>query len=78
MDTHKSATDTPEPTRLLTERDLARRWQVAVKTLQNARLCGRGPSFVKLGRTVRYQLADIEAFEAAAMRQSTSDAGGRS
>ncbi len=47
----------------LTERELAARWQVASKTLRNQRSLGLGCRFVRIGRMVRYRLADILAFE---------------
>ena len=36
---------------------------VAVQTMRNWRFEGRGPAYLKLGRSVRYQLADIEAYK---------------
>lgn len=57
---------------LFTEHDLAARWQVSIKMLQNARLKGVGVRYVKLGRAVRYRLADIEIYEAENTRLSTS------
>ena len=53
----------------------AERYQVSVLTLRKWRLTGRGPRFRKFGSAVRYSLADLEAFEAAAVRTSTSDPG---
>ena len=46
-----------------TETQLARRWNKSVKTLQADRWKGTGVSFLKLGRSVRYRLADIVAYE---------------
>lgn len=43
----------------MTERDVAEMLQRSVKTLRNDRALGRGPKFVKLGRSVRYTLADV-------------------
>lgn len=63
--------------RLLTELQVAERQGRAVKTLQNQRVTGDGIPFVKLGRSVRYRLSDVEAWEAARVRTSTSDTGGR-
>lgn len=62
--------------RLLTEQQVAERQGRAVKTLQNQRVSGDGIPFVKLGRSVRYRLSDVEAWEAARVRTSTSDIGG--
>jgi hypothetical protein len=55
--------DRYEPRRVLTESELARRWQVSKKTLQGWRAKGIGPTFLKLGRCVRYPLRNIEAAE---------------
>jgi hypothetical protein len=38
------------------------------QTLANWRWCGRGPAFVKVGKHVRYELADVEAWKAAQRR----------
>lgn len=62
---------TPD-TFLLTERDLARRWQVAEKTLRNARVSGTLVPYVKIGRLCRYRLADVLAFEESQRHLSTS------
>ena len=48
---------------------------LSIRTLQNWRLCGRGPRFVKLGHAVRCEPAEIERFLAEARRASTSDPG---
>ena len=55
----------------LTERELAARWRVSVRTLQNWRWMGRGPRFLKIGARVLYQITEIEKFEAAQVHQST-------
>jgi Helix-turn-helix domain len=47
----------------LTERDVAARFRIPVRTLQHWRCIGRkGPSFHKHGRAVRYRLSDVEAW----------------
>lgn len=60
----------------LTEGQLADRHQRARKTLQNDRVSGKGVPFVKIGRSVRYRLSDVIAWENAQWRRSTSDQGG--
>lgn len=52
--------------RLLTPDELVARWEGAVttRTLANWRAAGRGPSFTKIGRSVRYSVEDVEAYEA--------------
>lgn len=50
---------------LLTERELATRWQVAPGSLANARSAGRSPvPFVKLLGRVRYRREDVLTYEA--------------
>lgn len=50
----------------LTPSQLVARWGKAVTTgtLSNWRSQGRGPSFVKFGRSVRYPLPSVLAYEA--------------
>jgi hypothetical protein len=50
---------------LMTERDLARRWQVSPGHLSNQRSAGDGPPYIKLGKAVRYRIDDIEKYERA-------------
>jgi hypothetical protein len=58
----------------LTEKDLASRHQLSVKTLRNARVTGSYIRFVRLGRrTVRYRLSDVIAYEEANLVRATSD-----
>jgi hypothetical protein len=70
--------DQPKPTpsiandTLLTEQQVAARWQVAAKTLRNARVAGRLLGFVKIGRCVRYRLSEVIAFEERNSVRSTS------
>lgn len=58
--------------RLLNQIDLADRWNISHRTLERWRWTGEGPCFVKLGGRVLYRLEDIEAFEQAKVRTSTS------
>lgn len=44
-------------------------------TLTNMRVTGGGPTFVKLGRRVVYDRADLEAWVYSRKRSSTSDTG---
>lgn len=47
----------------LTEGQLAKRWQISVKKLQADRWNFRGVPYVKIGRSVRYRLAEVFAYE---------------
>ncbi|MBC6718680.1 helix-turn-helix domain-containing protein [Aurantimonas sp. DM33-3] len=58
---------------MMTEQEVADRQKRSIKTLQNQRVTGFGIPFLKLGRCVRYRLADVEAWEEAQRRQSTSE-----
>lgn len=54
---------------LFTTDELAERWEMNPQTLVNWRSQQRGPEWIKLRRpgkrpTVRYRLADVEAYEA--------------
>lgn len=60
---------------LLQERELAARWNVSVRTLQNRRVQGCSLPFLKLGRSVRYRLSDVVAYEESVRRHSTSEGG---
>jgi hypothetical protein len=50
---------------LVTRRELSDRWKLSVETLKRRERCGILP-FLKLGRGVRYRLADVEQLEAGA------------
>jgi hypothetical protein len=56
-------TDSREEPRFLTEKGLATRWSVSRKKLQANRAAGKGLSYTKIGRCIRYQLEDVEAYE---------------
>jgi hypothetical protein len=56
----------------LTDEQLAARWQLAPKTLRNARVTGRLVGHVKIGRSVRYRLSEIIAYELQNSVRSTS------
>ena len=45
------------------------------QTLDYWRVSGRGPAFIKISRTVRYRMSDIEEFIEKNVRRSTCDPG---
>lgn len=50
----------------LNERELAARWKLTARTLQQWRAKGIGPRYIRLGeRSIFYRLADVEAYELA-------------
>lgn len=57
-----------------TEKELAARWEISIKTLQAWRVSGKGPKYTKLGASVRYLVDEVEQFEADSMLSSTSEA----
>lgn len=63
--------------RLLTEVEAAERLSISVRTLQQWRVVGGGPRFVKLGRAVRYRPDDLAAFVNAGARANTSEGARR-
>jgi predicted DNA-binding transcriptional regulator AlpA len=48
----------------LTERDVARLLSVTVSCVRAWRLRGGGPSFLRMGRAVRYRIEDVDRFMA--------------
>jgi hypothetical protein len=56
----------------MTQEQLAERWMVSPRTLEQWRWLGRGPVFLKIGARVLYREEDIKAYEAAQICQSTS------
>jgi helix-turn-helix protein len=60
---------------LMNEYEAADVLALSVRTLQKFRVTGRGPAFHKLGRAVRYDMAEIERFVRDGTRSSTSDPG---
>ncbi|MBT2748378.1 helix-turn-helix domain-containing protein [Lysobacter sp. ISL-50] len=47
----------------LSTEELAERWRVAARTVKRWRSEGIGPRSVKVARSVRYRLDDVERFE---------------
>lgn len=52
----------------LTPQQVADRLQIQVETLYHWKLRGQGPKWFKVGRLLRYRLADIEAYERGAVK----------
>lgn len=55
----------------MTQEQLAARWHLSPRTLEQWRWLGRGPRFLKIGARVLYDEAEIEAFEASHYCQNT-------
>jgi predicted DNA-binding transcriptional regulator AlpA len=58
---------------LLTQREAASFLQLSERTLERFRVAGLGPKFVRVGRSIRYRLTDIETFIASRVVSSTSE-----
>ena len=63
MEKESTLADTRDP--LLTRREIANRWRQSTETIKRRERAGLLPS-LKLGRSVRYRLRDVLAFEEAA------------
>ena len=55
----------------LNQIELANRWKISPRTLERWRWAGQGPTFVKLGGRVVYQLDAVETYERGRVCQST-------
>lgn len=62
---------------LLTTREAARRLGLAAGTLQNWRVKGRGPAFVRAGRRILYQAEDLRRWAAARRIEPERQAAGQ-
>jgi excisionase family DNA binding protein len=61
---------------LLNTKEAADALGLSERTLERWRVTGGGPRYVKVGRAVRYLLADLIEWVEERRRQSTSDDGG--
>lgn len=64
----------PAPRRLSEREAAAYLGPVTERTLQNWRIKGIGPAYTKLGRRVAYDVADLDAFVAAARVEPKANA----
>jgi hypothetical protein len=51
--------------------NLADRWRISPRTLEQWRWQGRGPRYLKINGRVIYRLSDIEAFESERVHVNT-------
>ena len=66
---------TPQQPSLLTVTEAATRLRLSKSFLNNARVSGAGPAFVKLGARVLYRPADLDDWVSKRQARSTSDMG---
>jgi predicted site-specific integrase-resolvase len=52
------------------ENQLAERWTLSVKTLQDWRRKGTGPAYLKLGKAIRYPHEVVEKYESEHMNNT--------
>jgi hypothetical protein len=57
---------------LFTQDQLADRWQISPRTLEQWRWLGKGPKFMKVGARVLYREPDVTDYEASHICQNTS------
>ena len=62
---------------LLSQRSVAERLGVTERTMERWRAEGCGPPYLKVGRGIRYDEADVAAWLDARRRRSTSDSESR-
>ena len=63
------------PHKLLTTPQAAEYLELSEETLEKRRVYGQPPKFVRLGRSVRYRMSDLDQWAAECLRTSTSDDG---
>jgi predicted DNA-binding transcriptional regulator AlpA len=59
---------------LLKQRDAATICSLSERTLERLRVSGAGPKFVRLGKSVRYRLVDLEEWIASRVVSTVSSA----
>lgn len=60
---------------LINTKQAARRCGLSPRTMEKRRCAGLAPAWVRLGRAVRYDVAELDAWIAESRRTSTSDPG---
>lgn len=56
----------------LTQDELADRWRISPRTLEQWRWLGKGPRYLKIGARVLYDDEEIEAYEVGRVHQNTN------
>lgn len=56
----------------LTQEQLAKRWHMSPRTLEQWRWLGKGPRFLKIGARVLYDEEVVEGYEATQVCQNTN------
>jgi predicted DNA-binding transcriptional regulator AlpA len=58
---------------MLTQSECAEHLRLSERTLERFRVSGCGPKFVRMGKSIRYRLCDVEAWIASRVVGSTSE-----
>lgn len=61
--------------KFLTQRDVAVRWKLSIRTLEGWRYKGVGPTYTKIRGRVLYSIEAIERFETAGIMSGELDHG---
>jgi excisionase family DNA binding protein len=61
---------------MLRQSECAELLRLSERTLERLRVSGTGPRFVRMGRSIRYRLCDVEAWTASRVVGSTSEETG--
>jgi hypothetical protein len=69
---------TPKTCLHLDQTDLAHRWRISPRTLEQWRWKKVGPRYLKLGGRVVYRIEDVESYEAAQLHAGGAVTGGGS
>ncbi|WP_439358813.1 helix-turn-helix transcriptional regulator [Bradyrhizobium sp. DASA03007] len=64
-----------EQSRWLTRKEAAAYLRLGESTLAKLFVTGDGPPAIKVGRSVRYETGDLDAWMSSRRRRSTSDSG---
>ena len=56
----------------LTQEQLAERWHMSPRTLEQWRWLGKGPKFLKIGARVLYDEDEVDGYEAEQVCQNTN------
>ncbi len=54
--------NTPPPTQVLREADAGRYLGMSRAWLRQGRMRGRGPSYIRTGRSIRYRITDLDVW----------------
>lgn len=57
----------------ITTPDLAERWRCSTRKIEQQRVSGTGPAYLKIGKQVLYDLSVIETYEAENTFHSTTE-----